>query len=156
MLLLGDTGKRPRLQEAHAVGLVPLPCPHLHSTLRVFTGILRLAMLVSLLHALFAHSTPTAAGCWQPATLLHLLPGVPQPKPAPTRPAVHLRLAQLPQREVPTLVAATDGSTAFLLLAPGFWTMPEVQPLVRKKAGGGAGFSEHQPGRALLASSQAV
>ncbi|KAL4423314.1 hypothetical protein ABPG77_006109 [Micractinium sp. CCAP 211/92] len=63
------------------------------------------------------------------------VPGLPEGRPTLLMgDTVHLRLAQLPQREVPTLVAATDGSTAFLLLAPGFWIMPEVQPLLPQLA----------------------
>lgn len=46
-------------------------------------------------------------------------------------PAVFLRTAHQPEREITALVAATDGSTAFLLMPRTFWLAPDVAPLVR-------------------------
>lgn len=46
------------------------------------------------------------------------------------RAAVFLRTAHQPEREIAALVAATDGSTAFLLPPRGFWALPDVAPLV--------------------------
>lgn len=42
-----------------------------------------------------------------------------------------MRTAHQPDREIAALVAATDGSTVFLLLPPAFWALPDVAPLVR-------------------------
>ena len=44
---------------------------------------------------------------------------------------MYLRTAHQPEREIVALVAATDGSTAFLLLPSEFWALPDVAPLVR-------------------------
>lgn len=44
---------------------------------------------------------------------------------------MYLRTAHQPEREIAALLAATDGSTAFLLLPAEFWALPDVAPLVR-------------------------
>ena len=49
-------------------------------------------------------------------------------------PAVYLRTAHQLEREVACLVAATDGSTCFLLMPKPFWKLPDVAPLVRAAA----------------------
>jgi hypothetical protein len=46
-------------------------------------------------------------------------------------PAVYLRSAHQLDREICCLVAATEGSTCFLLLPATFWVLPDVAPLVR-------------------------
>lgn len=56
-------------------------------------------------------------------------PPRPASRPAPT--AAYLRTAHQPEREIAALVAATDGSTAFLLMPPEFWDASDVAPLVR-------------------------
>jgi hypothetical protein len=47
-------------------------------------------------------------------------------------PAVYLRSAHQLDREICCLVAATEGSTCFLLLPTTFWVLPDVAPLVRQ------------------------
>ena len=43
---------------------------------------------------------------------------------------MYIRTAHQPEREIVALVAATDGSTAFLLMPSDFWEQPDVAPLV--------------------------
>lgn len=75
-----------------------------------------------------------AVGCpvWGPAE--HVLAkepfSLPHIPPTPNH-AVFIRTAHQPEREIAALVAAADGSTAFLLLPRRFWALPDVAPLVR-------------------------
>lgn len=63
------------------------------------------------------------------------VPGLPEGRPALLLGgAVYLRTAHQPDREIAALVAATDASTAFLLMPPDFWLLPDVAPLVRCRA----------------------
>lgn len=62
------------------------------------------------------------------------MPGLPEGRPALLiGDAVHLRTAHQREREVVALVAATEGSSCFLLLPELFWALPDVAPLVRRR-----------------------
>ncbi|EFN55641.1 hypothetical protein CHLNCDRAFT_133825 [Chlorella variabilis] len=59
------------------------------------------------------------------------VPGLPEGRPSlHLNDTVYLRTAHYPQREIACLVAATEGSTCFLLLPAAFWALPDVAPLV--------------------------
>lgn len=60
------------------------------------------------------------------------VPGLPEGRPGLlTGDAVYLRTAHQPQREIVALVAATEGSSCFLLMPLQFWQLCDVAPLVR-------------------------
>lgn len=44
--------------------------------------------------------------------------------------AVYLRTVQQPGREIAALALGAEASSCFLFLPPGFWSQPDVRPLV--------------------------
>ncbi|KAI7838701.1 hypothetical protein COHA_007499 [Chlorella ohadii] len=71
------------------------------------------------------------------------VPGMPEGRPALLLgDTVFIRTAHQPEREIAALVAATDGSTAFLLLPAEFWKEPDVAPLVPSLAAATAALPE--------------
>lgn len=102
-----------RARRARAAGRPPLPSPERHRCEWPAQG----------QHAVPRRS-PTAVESQLPGEAVSL---------GPLRacsPAVYLRTAHYPQREIACLVAATEGSTCFLLLPAAFWALPDVAPLV--------------------------
>ncbi|PRW57862.1 helicase MOV-10 [Chlorella sorokiniana] len=87
-------------------------------------------------------------GVASPGTSLYALavldvPGMPEGRPALLLgDAVYIRTAHQPAREIVALVAATDGSTAFLLLPAEFWEQPDVAPLIPHLAAASSALPE--------------